>query len=262
VDGVAPAALVPDNRAMSTVFGEDARLYDRARLDYRPAVADLVLAYAGSLPARAAEVGAGTGKGTALFTGRGFPITAVEPDPRMSELLRARFPEITVVTARFEDWTPPAGGVGLLYAVMSWHWVDPARRVAGAAAALAPGGTLALIARHQEHHDTALEAEIDEVLRRYGPYTPGRPPLPEWAAPELAAAPAFTEVVTEQIGDEIEMTTGAYLDQLRTLSPFRRRTPGDQQRVLDELRTRIDAHGGRLQLRAVTSVVLARRAPA
>lgn len=73
---------------MSTVFGEVAGLYDRARPAYLPEVADVTLAYAGPLPRRAAEVGAGTGKGTVLFAGRGFPIVCIEPDPRMSALIR------------------------------------------------------------------------------------------------------------------------------------------------------------------------------
>ncbi len=262
---------------MSTVFGEDARLYDRARADYPPGLAGLVLTYAGAGPAdgaigasqatgagpgSAAEVGAGTGKGTALFAGRGFPITCIEPDPRMSELLHARFPAAAVVTSAFEDWTPPAGGVGLLFAVMSWHWVDPALRMPLAATALAPGGTLALIGRRSQHRDPHLAREIQDAFRTHGPYTGDRLPLPEWSVPELRADPAFTDLTVEELGEDVELTTGAFLDQLQTLSPFRRRTPESRRDLLAGLRRTIDAHGGTLALRSVTSLVLARRRPA
>ncbi len=244
---------------MSTVFGEDAGRYDRARAGYQPGLAGLVRSYAGAWPAAAAEVGAGTGKGTALFAGRGFPITCIEPDPRMSELLRARFPETAVVTSAFEDWSPPAGGVGLLFAVMSWHWIDPARRASRAAAALAPGGTLALIGRRSQHRDPDVAREIQDVFRAYGPHTGDRPPLPEWSVPELQASPAFTDLAVEELGEDVELTTDAFLDRLQTRSPFRRRTPENRRKLLAELLTRIDARGGTLHLRSVTSLVLARR---
>src|ERR1700753_2073535 len=94
---------------MSTVFGEVAGLYDRARSGYPARFADLTLTFAGRPPAPAAEVGAGTGKGTALFAGRGFPVTCIEPDERMSALLHERFPQVDVVTAAFEEWTRPRG---------------------------------------------------------------------------------------------------------------------------------------------------------
>jgi trans-aconitate methyltransferase len=124
-----PSSGVGDNRAPArgnVAFGAVAGLYDRVRPAYPAQLAEVTLAYAGALPGCAAEAGAGTGKGTALFAGRGFPIVCVEPDRRMSELLRARFPEVEVVTAGFEEWTPPPAGVDLLFAATAWHWVDPA----------------------------------------------------------------------------------------------------------------------------------------
>ena len=244
---------------MSIVFGEVAGLYDRARRDYPPQLADLVLAYAGRSPAGAAEVGAGTGKGTALFADRGFPITCIEPDARMSELLAARFPAVRIVTSAFEDWSPPPGGVDLLFAVMAWHWVDPGRRAGLAAAALAPGGALALIGRRSQHRDAALEEEIQQAFHTFGPASGDRPPLPEWAVPELRAIPSLTDLTVEELGEEVEMTTDVYLDQLQTLSPFRRRTPENQGKLLAALRARIDARGGTLHFRTLTSLVLARK---
>jgi trans-aconitate methyltransferase len=247
----------PDNPLMSFVFGEVAGLYDRARPGYLPELADITLAYAGRLPAHAAEVGAGTGKGTALFAGRGFPITCIEPDERMSELLRGTGVEI--VTSTFEDWKPPAGGVDLLFAATAWHWVHPGRRANLAARALAPGGTIALIGRMGRRLDATLDQQITEVFHRFPPATGDRAALPEWAVPELRASPSLTDITVWETKEDSTLKTGAYLDQLQTLSPFRRRTPENQENLLAELRKLIEAHGGTINLRTVTSLVLARK---
>jgi trans-aconitate methyltransferase len=244
---------------MSTVFGEVAGLYDKARPPYSPRVAEVTLAFAGRVPRLAADVGAGTGKGTALFAGRGFPIVCVEPDARMSSLIR--LPSVTVETTSFEQWTPPAGGVDLLFAMTAWHWIDPQRRAALAAAALAPGGTLALVGRRTTFDDSALDGRIGETFRRFPPATAERPPLPSWAVPELEATAGLTDVTVWEEYDHGTVTTAAFLERLQTLSPFRRRSPQARRGLLEALREVIDAQGGVMAASTVTSLVLARREP-
>src|SRR5690349_4610056 len=111
-----------------SVFGAVAAQYDAEREDYPPEVADVVLAYAGRSTSTMAEIGAGTGKGTALFAGRGLAITCVEPDQRMAALLTARYPSVDVAGSTFEEWTPPPGGVDLLTSALAWHWIEPVTR--------------------------------------------------------------------------------------------------------------------------------------
>lgn len=75
---------------MSTVFGEVAAACGQVRPGYPPEVAEAVLAYHGGVPAHVVELGAGTGKGTEVLPHVGAPITCIEPDPRMVELLAAK----------------------------------------------------------------------------------------------------------------------------------------------------------------------------
>jgi len=242
---------------VGTVFGEVAGLSDKVRPPYPPRVADVTLAFAGALPRLAADVGAGTGKGASLFAGRGFPIVCVEPDPRMSALIR--LPAVTVVRSTFEQWVPPAGGVDLLFSMTAWHWMDPQRRASLAAAALAPGGTLALVGRRSSFDDAELDARITELFERFPPATRPRPPLASWAVPELEVTPGMTDLtVWEECEDRAE-TTDVFLEHLSTLSPFRRRTPENRRGLLDGLRVVIDARGGAVAMTVVTSLVLARR---
>ncbi|MEV6842459.1 hypothetical protein [Actinoplanes sp. NPDC051411] len=105
-----------------------------------------------------------------------------------------------------------------------------------------------------------LAARITEAYRRFPPATGARAPLPSWAVPELEVTPGMTDLtVWEEFEDRAE-TTGVFLDHLRTLSPFRRRTPENRRGLLAALREVIDARGGVVPMRIVTSLVLAHRA--
>jgi hypothetical protein len=246
---------------MSTVFGEVADLYDAVRPDHPREIAGLVLSYAGDLPRSAAEIGAGTGKATEVFAGRGFPITCVEPDPRMAVRLQERLPDadITVVASAFEDWQPPAGGVDLLYAALAWHWLRPDTRATLAANALAPGGTLALIGRKTVIVDESLSATVRAVFDSFPGATPDRPPLPEYAVPELLAEPSFVDVRTWTLSQSRDYDTEGFLALQQTFSPFRVRAPEIRDATASGLRTAIEAAGGIVPTRLDTFVILARR---
>ena len=246
---------------MSTVFGEVAELYDAVRPDHPPEIAGLVLSYAGDLPSRAAEIGAGTGKATILFAGRGFPITCVEPDPRMAVRLQERLPDagVTVEASAFEDWEPPAGGVDLLYAALAWHWLRPDTRATLAANALASGGTLALIGRKTVIVDESLSAAVRAVLDSFPGAIPDHPPLPEYAVPELLAESSFTDVRTWTLSQSRDYDTEGFLALQQTFSPFRVRALEIRDATTSALRTLIDGAGGVVPTRLDTFVVLAHR---
>lgn len=234
---------------MSLVFGEVAALYDDVRPGYPSAAGQAVVDYAGTIE-RAAEIGAGTGKATALFAGRGFPLTCVEPDERMAALLTARFPDVTVAVSAFEGWTPPPGGVSLLVAALSWHWLDPARRLPLATAALAPGGTLAILYRRSDHLDPGLDRAVDEAFGG-APRLRPLPDLSDVAGLDDPVALAFTE--------DAVLTGDRFLALQRTYGPFRRLTPEAQRERIDRLGAAVAAHGGEVPLRHTTHVLLARR---
>jgi SAM-dependent methyltransferase len=245
---------------VSRLFGEVAELYDDARPDHPAEIADLVLNYAGHVTS-AVEIGAGTGKGTALLAGRGFPITAIEPDPRMAERLTARFPEVTVLSTTFEEWTPPAGGADLVFAAMVWHWLAPESRVPLVSAALSPGGTLALIGRRTLHEQSELGDQIMAVFRSFPPDPGDRPPMSEWAPAELRACPELTDVTTHELAQASVLPAERYLRLMQTFSPFLMRPPEQQRGLLAAMADTIEAHGGTVEIRVKTTLILARKHP-
>jgi SAM-dependent methyltransferase len=246
---------------VNTTFGEVASLYDAVRPDLPREIAGLVLSYVVSQPSSAAEIGAGTGKATALFAGRGFPITCIEPDPRMSSRLHHRLPDadVTVVTSSFEDWQPPADGVDLLYASLAWHWLDPQTRAPLAVRALARHGTLAVIGRKTVIVEEALGSAVEAVFDRFPGRMPSRPPLPDYAIPELQAQPEITDVRTWTLSQSIDYRTDAFLALQQTFSPFRFRTPEIREAIVEGVRAAIDDAGGVARTRLDTYVVLAHR---
>lgn len=232
-------------RVRARVFGEVAEEYDRVRPGY-PAelIADMV-AHADGQDRRAVEVGAGTGKATLAVAAHGFDITAVEPDQAMAAVLArhaADLPAVRIEVCSFEDFEPDRP-FGLLYSAQAWHWTDPATRWRRAAAALAPGGTLALFWNNDRRADEEPEDES-------GYWT-------EWPYPELAERGEFTDVSVCVYPWTRTLSTVDYLGNLSTQSAYRILDPAERAARLAALAGRL---GDEVTLRVNTGLYLARRA--
>ena len=128
--------------ARATSFGAAAGDYDRYRVGPPAEVVDRVLpAGAGAV----LDLGAGTGAMTRRLVGRAARVYAVDPDPRMTELLARGCPGVDVREGTAEDIPLPPGCVDAVVVASAWHWVDPDKAVAEVARVLRPGGTLNLV---------------------------------------------------------------------------------------------------------------------
>ncbi|MFB9314647.1 class I SAM-dependent methyltransferase [Nocardioides plantarum] len=208
------------DRALS--FGSDAEAYDRFRPGYPDSLVDTVLAHADGPVTRALEVGAGTGKATAGFASRGLVVTAIEPDPGMRAVLATRITQggwtVDVVDATFETVDLDAvGPVDLLYAAAAFHWTDPATRWSRAAAALRPGGVLAVFGCARDLADPALAARVDALTE---PVLPQDPTL-SWDIGVLREQPAFADVVETTLPRTATMSADDYVSHLTTVSAYR-----------------------------------------
>ncbi|MEV6964377.1 class I SAM-dependent methyltransferase [Hamadaea sp. NPDC051192] len=242
---------------MSTQFGEVADLYDEVRPDLPAELADQILGYAAHIGpvTSAVEVGAGTGKATVLFAGRGFPITCVEPDPRMAAVLRQRVPGVAIEVSKFEDWTPPAGGVALIYAALSWHWVTPVARAQHAERALAPGGTLAVLSAFSSYADPEVKAAMEPL---FGPDKP-RPPIAEWGVAELRDHTNLTDIEVRVRDRVLPYQPGQFIALHQTTSWYRMLPPDEQQAKLAGMREVTTAYADRLDMTIHHTLILARR---
>ncbi len=256
-------------RERGRVFGEVAESYHRVRPGYPAALASDLLELAG--PGPVLEIGAGTGKATAAFAAHTNDLTCLEPDPRMAAVLRRDIPGVPVVESTFENWAPDRA-YRLLVVGQAWHWVDPVRRGALAAAALASGGLLApfwnvhLIADPDLY--TALRA-VDERHALIGEHTPhslpaaGRSAEPgpfdeEW--PDFGLpADSFTELRTLRYVSARSYSANLYREHLMSLSLYRTLPPGQASAAVDDTIAVVEKHSGSINFVIHTDVAVARR---
>jgi SAM-dependent methyltransferase len=260
-------------REQRLVFGEVARSYDDVRAGYPAEIAERIFGYTGSR-CPVVEVGAGTGKATAMFLQfaggqfAGVAVTCVEPDPAMAEVLRAGFGgRVDVHLCGFEDWSPPAGGVPLVCSAQAFHWVDPRVRWRRAHDALAPGGTLALFGHQYMFADQDLEDQIHEVYRRIAPDLLPDPAIPAGQTPEqnwfhldMVASGLFVDVTSALVESPLPYPTSRYLELLTTFSNHRMLAAEHRARLHDAIGEVVDAAGGVVTVRLATLLTMGRRA--
>jgi SAM-dependent methyltransferase len=259
-----------DRQRLRATFNQAADLYDRARPGYPPALFDDLAELAGVGPGcRVLEIGPGTGQATVPLAERGCLIVAVELGAELAAVARrnlARFPQVQVVTAAFEDWPVPAEPFDVVVAATAFHWIDPALRVSKAAAALRSGGVLATIATHHvAGGDEAFFAEVQGCYERWDPGTPPGLRLPTAAgiptsSDELDRSGRFGPAGFRRYQWEQSYSTASYLDVLLTYSGHRAMEPTAQANLLDCIAGLIDTgYGGRISKRYLTELRIAHR---
>ncbi|MBO4160742.1 class I SAM-dependent methyltransferase [Micromonospora antibiotica] len=208
-------------------------------------------------PSRPGPVGAGRTDVDRAAPGR-TRVTCVEPDARMAAVLAARFPDVEVVVARFEQWSPPPAGVPLLSCALAWHWLDPATRNRRAHDALTPGGTLAVFAHRYDYVDPAQSAAIRAAFESVDP-VPHHDQPEDWFHADITGSGLFTDVRSTAFRRAVPLTTAQYQRLVGTFSPQLRRPPRQRERVLTAIGAAVDGFGGTVTLDLRTTLVLARR---
>jgi SAM-dependent methyltransferase len=125
-------------------FGAVAAAYDEHRPDYPADAVRWCVAPLGRDVAdlRVLDLGAGTGKLTALLAELGADVTAVDPDADMLAALRQQVPSVHVLPGSAEEIPLPDGSVDAVLCGQSLHWFDLPRALPEIARVLAPGGVL------------------------------------------------------------------------------------------------------------------------
>jgi SAM-dependent methyltransferase len=257
-----------DRQRLRTTFDQAADLYDRARPGYPPVLFDDLGKLAGIGPGcRVLEIGPGTGQATVPLAQRGCQIVAVELGAQLAAVARrnlARFPQVQVEVAAFEDWPLPAEPFDVVVAATAFHWIDPAVRVVKAAAALRSGGVLATIATHHVAGGTEeFFVEVQACYERWDPATPPGLWLPTAAqipmrGDELDRSGRFGPVEFRRYQWERSYSTASYLELLCTYSGHRAMEPAAQARLLDCIAGLIDRrYGGRVSKRYLTELRIA-----
>lgn len=161
--------------ALAGAFADQGEDYDRLRPGYPAPVLDAILeavpSRGSSAPARAIDLGAGTGKLSWALVARGLQVTAVDTSAAMLATARRRgasstgagpdqapsaatpapdqppsaAPILTTHLAPAEATGLPDRSAELVTVAQAWHWFDAEAASAEVLRLLAPGGVLALV---------------------------------------------------------------------------------------------------------------------
>ncbi len=217
-----------NERALS--FGAVARAYEQHRPGYPEEIVDLVVDHAEGEVARALEVGAGTGKATAVFAARGIEVLAVEPDAGMCAVLEqqtAGLP-VQVVASTFESLDLRAvGTVDLVYAAAAFHWTEPATRWQTTASLLRPGGVAAFFGGPYALADPGLDAEVERIAAAVigedgarDPYAPDLGDDLRWPGSDMLQVPELTDVTETVLPRRRTVDADDFVAYLATVSVF------------------------------------------
>jgi len=236
-------------------FGSVAESYERYRRGYPDRLVDVVLEFTERPVRRALEVGAGTGKATRTFAGRGIDVTALEPDAQMAKVL-ARVTHglpVRLKAMTFEQFHSEVR-FDLVYAAAAWHWTSPTTRWTHAAELLVPGGVLALFGAPGELKDPGLLAAVDEIEKRLLPQDDDVDAHP-WSIEEATAA-GFDHIEKRELPYVSTITATDFVGRLGTASLYLKLTPRQRTDTLREVRKVLPHH---FEIDTTLQLSLARR---
>jgi cyclopropane fatty-acyl-phospholipid synthase-like methyltransferase len=236
-----------DRRQRRTTFDEVAELYDRVRPTYPDALFDDLFDLADLHPgSRVVEVGCGTGKATVPLAERGLRVTCVDLGVSLAAVAErnlARFPDVEIVVADFETWTPPRAGCDALVSFTAYHWIERELRYVRAAEVLREGGSMAVAMIHHVLPPDAdpyfLEAQADYEAVGMGGSPPGSPETVEALGEEMAASGLFRVVAERRYRWNVEYTADEYVDVISTYSQNIAAPAEKRDRLFELLRARI-----------------------
>jgi SAM-dependent methyltransferase len=261
---------VPGDPTLRTTFNEVAEHYDGVRPPLPPGLLDELVALTSLSPnGRVLEIGCGTGRATTALARLGCRIVAVELGDALAEVARrnlASFPDAEVINAPFEEWPLPREPFDVVTAFDAWHWLDQDIALEKAAAALRPGGAIAIVGGdHVAGGDTDFFNEMQDCYERF---MPGTPPGLRLANADdiphkdrgLAAHHAFDVPVFRRWMQETGYTTKTYFDLLRSFSGHIALAPDDRAALFACLEELLESrYGGRVKRATLTELCVARR---
>ncbi|MGV2983902.1 class I SAM-dependent methyltransferase [Microbacterium sp. AGC85] len=184
--------------------------YDRFRPGFPDAAAAEILP---SHVRAVLDLGAGTGKFTALLPARAGRVIAVEPSEAMLDVLRAKLPGVEAIAAGAESIPLPDASVDAVTVAQAFHWFDRDPACAEIVRVLVRGGTLGLLWNHSDP-DCAWDRACHRIAH---PAVAEKDATTDSAADEL---PGFTFDRRAEIAWSENITRADYIARWLTVSSF------------------------------------------
>ncbi len=231
--------------ATGIVFGDFAEEYDRFRPDYPEALWEKLALGKGH---RVADLGSGTGRAALALAARGCNVTAVEPDPQMANIVRARSArggvKVGVVEAPAETTGLGAESQHAVVAAQAYHWFTVPDVNREAFRMLRPGGCFAIFTNDRQVEGCPWLEEFEELIVHYNSQH-SRDYRQFDAEERIQQAIKVARVETSLFAHQFEVDVESFVGLSRTFSYVRKAlTPADLVRFEGELREILtSAHG-------------------
>lgn len=161
-----------DGQVQPNAFERGADVYARARPSYpRQAVEWLIP----RTIARVVDLGAGTGKFSALVAALGHDLVSIEPSANMRLEHRRAIPDGDVREGTFENIPLDDDSTDVVVAAQAWHWADPVPASLEVARILRPAGWLSLVWNVRDER-TSWVHELNKLLGPSDTIEPGSSP--------------------------------------------------------------------------------------
>lgn len=138
--------MPPVHDAAQTGYSRQAQTYTQGRPTYPEALSSwLTRTLAINKQTRVLDLGAGTGKFTALLAPLSDRLVAVEPVDAMRREFAKGLPDIEVLAGTAQAMPLPAASVDVVLCAQAFHWFADAEALAEIHRVLTPGGRLGLV---------------------------------------------------------------------------------------------------------------------
>lgn len=160
-----------DWKKESEMFNKAADYYDKYRPSYPKEIVDAIINETGIKDgSKLLEIGAGSGKATELFAGKGFNILCIEPGEDLVRIGNDKFENDTIKfqCSRFEDYDFADQDWDVIFAAQAFHWVPQPQGYEKCASVLKNNGHLAVFWNMYITYDNAVDNELLAISNKYG----------------------------------------------------------------------------------------------
>jgi len=242
-------------------FGAVAAAYAEHRPDYPADAVRWCVAPTGRAVAglRVLDLGAGTGKLTAVLAELGADVTAVEPDEAMLAELRRQLPSVRSLHGPAEAIPLADGSVDAVLCAQSMHWFDLSRAVPEIARVLVPGGALGAMWNSDDDRVEWVAGLRDAARGAGAPTLMARRQEAAAFGTGQFGSDLFTPTERAEFPNAHPRTAQSLLAALGTHSMVLVMTPAEREQLLGQVRdylaSRPETSDGEFEVPMVTSVL-------
>jgi SAM-dependent methyltransferase len=217
-------------RRHAWAFGSAAAAYERTRPTYPRTAIQWVLAGATGDVRRVADLGAGTGKLTAVLRDVGVEAVAIDPSAPMLAVLGVSLPDARRVRGTAEELPVRSGAVDAVVCGQAWHWFDPSRVNSEVGRILRGGGVTGMLWNMRDER-VAWVAALGDAMENHDDTVAVM--RPDTEPPSLAP---FFEATERRLFEHTQQIAPGDLAQLAfSRSHVLTRSPDDRDRILAQV---------------------------